>query len=304
MIEEKSLKRALEYFERNLNNCTMCARNCYVNRAIQKGFCGQGVQAKISGALLHFGEEPPLVGKNGAGAVFFVGCGMRCVYCQNFAFSHLNHGKEIADEELARIFISFQKSGAQTLDLVTPEPHLYAIISALLKASREGFTLPIVFNTSSYVNVETLKELDGIVDIYLADIRYTNDEFSLKYSASPKYWEISQKALREMYRQVGAFNSEKMRGLIVRHLILPNDISGTRKAMRFVAEELSTSVPISLMSQYFPVYKAKKILELSRKITEEEYKQALSIVEEYGLRGWYQPWGEKENNVYAKSIHW
>ena len=188
--------------------------------------------------------------------------------------------------------------------MVTPEPHLYAIISALLKASREGFTLPIVFNTSSYVNVETLKELDGIVDIYLADIRYTNDEFSLKYSASPKYWEISQKALREMYRQVGAFNSEKMRGLIVRHLILPNDISGTRKAMRFVAEELSTSVPISLMSQYFPVYKAKKILELSRKITEEEYKQALSIVEEYGLRGWYQPWGEKENNVYAKSIHW
>jgi putative pyruvate formate lyase activating enzyme len=302
MLEEETLKKALRYFDKTIEDCTMCARNCHVNRLLQKGFCGQSIKAKISNALLHFGEEPPLVGEGGAGAVFFSGCGMRCVYCQNFAFSHLNHGKEVNDDELAEIFISLQKAGAKTLDLVTPEPHLRAIISALLMALKKGFSLPIVFNTSSYVNTETLKNLEGIVDIYLADIRYTNDEFSSKYSAAPNYWEITKKALREMYRQVGSFKAEKMRGLIVRHLILPNGISGTRKAMEFVVEELSASVPISLMSQYFPVYKAREISELNRKITKKEYEDALEVIEKYGLNGWYQPLYEKGKDVYAKSI--
>ncbi len=303
MIDERRLKVAEKYFKETLKSCTMCARNCKVDRRKSQGFCGQKVSAKISGALLHFGEEPPLVGQNGAGAVFFSGCGMRCVYCQNFAFSHLNHGKELNDEELAKIFISIQKAKATTLDLVTPEPHLHVITSALSIASKKGFSLPIVFNTSSYVNVETLKMLEGIVDIYLADIRYTDDGFSLKYSAAPNYWTITKKALTEMYRQVGPFKSEKMRGLIVRHLILPNGISGTEEAVRFVAEELSSSVPISLMSQYFPVYKAKNVPELSRKITKQEYEKALLTVEKYGLHGWYQPLEEKEKGVYAKSLH-
>ncbi len=302
VLDERSLEEALSYFEENIKDCTMCARNCHVNRLFQVGFCGQKVNAKISGALLHFGEEPPLVGEKGAGAVFFSGCGMRCVYCQNFAFSHLNNGKEVSDQELAEIFLAFQKAGAKTLDLVTPESHLRSILSALLKVLKEGFDLPVVFNTSSYVNAETLRELEGIVDIYLADIRYTNDEFSFKYSMVPDYWKVTKKALREMYRQVGAFNEEKMKGLIVRHLILPNGVSGTKEAMRFIAEELSTSVPISLMSQYFPVYKAKKIPELDRKITKEEYEYALSIIDEYGLNGWYQPLEEKTRGVYAKAI--
>ncbi len=302
VLDKMRLEDALSYFEENIKDCTMCARNCHVNRLFQVGFCGQKTNAKISGALLHFGEEPPLVGEKGAGAVFFSGCGMRCVYCQNFAFSHLNNGREVSDQELAEIFIAFQKTGAKTLDLVTPESHLRSILSALIKALKKGFDLPVVFNTSSYVNTETLRELEGIIDIYLADIRYTNDELSLKYSMVPDYWKVTKKALREMYRQVGAFNEERMKGLIVRHLILPNRVSGTKEAMRFVAEELSTSVPISLMSQYFPVYKAKKIPELDRKITREEYEHALSIIDEYGLNGWYQPLEEKTHGVYTKSI--
>ncbi len=301
-LELGKLEEASKYFNNLLRDCTMCARNCHVNREKHKGFCGQAISAKITNAVLHFGEEPPLVGNGGAGAVFFVGCGMRCVYCQNFAFSQLNHGHEMSFKELGNIFLKLQESGATTLDLVTPEPHLHSILEALLYAKERGLSVPIVFNTSSYVNTETLKQLDGIVDIYLADIRYTNDEFAMKYSRVPNYWKKSKRALREMYRQVGAFNEERMLGLIVRHLLLPNNLSGTQKAMRFIAEELSTSVPISLMSQYFPVYKARNISELNRRISKEEYSNALKIVERYGLRGWFQPLGEKENGVYAKAI--
>ncbi len=303
VLEYARIEKARDYFRDLLKDCTMCARNCHVNREKQRGFCDQSVYARISGALLHFGEEPPIVGKGGAGAVFFSGCGMRCVYCQNFAFSHLSHGKDVSINELAAIFLKLQKSGATTLDLVTPEPHMYAILEALLVACKNGFSLPIVFNTSSYVNDETLKHLEGVVDVYLADIRYTNDSFARKYSSAPNYWEKARKALREMYRQVGAFKESKMSGLIVRHLIFPNKISGTQEALRFVAEELSTSVPISLMSQYFPVYKAKEMPMLNRKITKQEYENALKILESYGLGGWYQPLeAKKEKGVYAKTI--
>ncbi len=301
-MKPENIETSLRYFEENLKNCTMCARNCRINRYEKKGICGQRANVKITNAVLHFGEEPPLVENGGAGAVFFSGCGMRCVYCQNFGFSQLNVGKEVNPEELGEIFLKLQRSGARTLDLVTPEPHLYSIIKALLCASEEGLNLPVVFNTSSYVNISTLEKLDGIIDIYLADIRYTDDKIGKKYSLVPDYWTVAKKALREMYRQVGPFDEERMKGLIVRHLILPNGMAGTDEALKFISEELSTSVPVSLMSQYFPVYKALKIPEMNRKVSDEEYTYVMEIVERYNLKGWYQPLHEKMKGVYAKSI--
>ncbi len=281
----------------------MCARNCHVNRKKVVGFCGQGVLARVNASVLHFGEEPPLVGRGGAGAVFFSGCGMRCVYCQNFAFSQLDHGHFMDSATLSELFLSIQKAGAETLDLVTPEAHLHVVCEALLFAKERNFSLPIVFNTSSYVNVETLKALDGIIDVYLADIRYTDDKIGMKYSSVPNYWTVAKRALREMYRQVGAFRPHTMRGLIVRHLVMPEDVAGTKEAVRFIAEELSTSVPISLMSQYFPVYKAKDFPPLNRRITFEEYENAIKLIDNYGLKGWYQPLNEKLKGVCAKPIH-
>lgn len=301
-MDREKLAKALKYFEDALKNCSLCARNCNVNRYEKSGVCGQRENAKITNAILHFGEEPPLVGEGGAGAVFFSGCGMRCVYCQNFGFSQLNVGKVVDDESLASIFLDLQRSGAKTLDLVTPEPHLRAIIHALLIACEKDFDLPVVFNTSSYVNKAVLEHLEGIVDVYLADIRYTSNELAEKYSLVRDYWDVTKKALIEMYRQVGPFKEEKMKGLIVRLLVLPNDAGGIEKAMKFIAEELSITVPISLMSQYFPVYKALKIKELSRKINNSEYTQALELVKKYNLDGWYQPLHEKMNGVYAKPI--
>lgn len=301
-MDKEKLENTLKYFEKKIAECDLCARGCAINRHEKVGVCGQGVNAKITNAVLHFGEEPPLVGNKGAGAVFFSGCGMRCVYCQNFGFSQFNVGKEIDDQRLSDIFLKIQNAGAKTLDLVTPEPHLRAIIHALILALKNGFNLPIIFNTSSYVNVDTLKRLEDIVDVYLADIRYTDDEFGKKYSSVPDYWTVARKAIKEMYRQVGPFKEERMKGLIVRHLIFPNGISGTEEALRFVSEELSISVPVSLMSQYFPVHKALTMKELSRKINNDEYVEALELLEKYNLNGWYQPLNEKMKGVYAKSI--
>ncbi len=305
-MDEKNflLERAVEYFEKRIYTCDMCARRCQVNRHEKTGVCGQGALARVSASVLHFGEEPPLVGEGGAGAVFFSGCGMRCVYCQNFAFSQLNHGKLMDANSLASIFLSIQNAGAKTLDLITPEPHLHVICKALLIAKESGFSLPIIFNTSSYVGTETLRFLDGIIDIYLADIRYTDNEIGKNFSAVPDYWSVAQQALREMYRQVGPFNEERMKGLIIRHLVLPTGISGTDEMARFVAEELSASVPISLMSQYFPVYRAKEISPLNRRITEKEYEKALDAIEKYGLEGWCQPLNERLEGVRAKALHW
>lgn len=298
----EKLERIEKILERSLERCDMCARNCNVNRHVKTGVCGQKTEARMTNAVLHFGEEPPLVKTGGAGAVFFSGCGMKCVYCQNFGFSQLNVGNDLTSEELGKIFIRFQESGAETLDLVTPEPHLYQISRALRYAFERGFSLPVVFNTSSHTNPETLELFDGIIDVYLADIRYTDDAIGKRYSMIPDYWTAAKRALREMYRQVGPFREERMSGLIVRHLILPGGISGTEEALRFISEELSMSVPISLMSQYFPTHMAKEYPEIDRKPNDAEYSEAIEILERYGLRGWYQPLHEKMEGMYAKKI--
>jgi len=288
------LKEISELLKDQLKECKLCPRECGVDRRREIGICQQKDKPRLINYLLHFGEEPPLVydengGKRGAGTIFFSGCSMRCIYCQNFGFSQLNNGKDFSVEELANAFIELQQKGALNLDLVTPTSHLPFIIEALSIAIEKGLRIPIVYNTSGYEKVEILKLLDGIVDIYLADIRYTDNEMGKKYSGVDNYWNTTQKAIREMYRQVGAFKEKPFkRGLIIRHLVLPNGISGSEKAFEFVSD-ISLNIPISLMSQYFPVYKALNDPVIGRKITRVEYDEALELMEKYGLmNGWIQ----------------
>jgi len=277
------LQQIADKIKKNLKECRLCPRACCVNRETTTGACQQTNMARLTNAVVHTGEEPPLITGSGAGAVFFSGCSMKCLYCQNFAFSQKNNGKYYSVEALGDLFLSLQEKGCSNLDLVTPSPHLISIVEALIYAIEKGLTIPVVYNTSGYECVEILRLMEGIVDVYLADIRYTDDEVGLKYSGVPDYWTCTQRAIREMYRQKGSA------GLIVRHLVLPNELSGTQGAMAFIAEELSPSVSISLMSQYFPVHLAGEYETINRKITREEYAKAISIMDKYGLfNGWTQ----------------
>lgn len=281
-VELKSLSN-LEILE----SCTLCPRMCQVDRRTTKGICGVGYLPKVSNIVLHKGEEPPLSGENGAGAVFFSGCQMKCIYCQNMGFSQKGVGFEISAEELACAFLRVQEAGAQTLDLVTPTPHIPWIVKALDIARERGFKLPAVYNTSSYERVEVIKALEGYVDIYLADIRYTDNSYGMQYSKVPDYWDVTQKAIREMYRQVGPFDEEKMRGLIVRILVLPNNVSGHDRALEFIAS-LDKKISVALMSQYIPHFGAKQDELINRKITKDEYESALDKLIELDLDGWMQ----------------
>lgn len=286
-----------------LENCNLCPRKCGVNRYKQKGVCGADHKIRVSNILLHKGEEPPISGKNGAGIVFFSGCPMKCIYCQNMGFSQKGLGKEISIETLSNAFLTLQNNGAHTLDLVTATQYVPQVIEALTIAKNKGFNLPVVYNTSSYENIETLKMLEGFVDIYLADIRYTNSMYGEKYSKVKNYWEIAQDAIKEMYRQVGAYNFEKRKGLIIRILVLPNNVSGHFKALRFIAD-LDPEIPVSLMSQYIPHFGAKNDPLIGRKISKAEYTEAVEYMELLGLKGWIQLDEKERVTTKAVDIKW
>lgn len=274
---------------------------CYINRKISIGNCGVGYLPKVSNIVLHKGEEPPLSGENGAGAVFFSGCQMKCIYCQNMGFSQRGVGFQLNVEELAYAFLQVQKSGAKTLDLVTPTPHLPWIVKAIDIARENGFSLPVVYNTSSYERIEILKELIRYVDIYLADIRYTDDKYGMRYSKVPNYWTVTQQAIVEMYNQVGPFDEKTMKGLIIRILVLPNNVSGHEKALDFIAS-IDKSIPIALMSQYIPHFYAKNDELIGRKITKAEYERALDKLIELGLDGWMQL--DEKERVTTFPVNW
>jgi putative pyruvate formate lyase activating enzyme len=276
--------------------CRLCPRRCGVLRtAGERGLCEAGVAVKVFRYGPHFGEEPPLVGERGSGAVFFSGCGLRCMYCQNHKFSQEGAGSEISCEALAAIFIDLKVQGCHNLNLVTPSHFLPQILNALFIAVREGFDLPLMYNTSGYESVETLKVLDGIVDLYLSDMRYGMREPAIRYSNAPEYPLVNSAAIREMWRQVGPLVTDErgvaQRGLIIRHLVLPLGLAGTESVCRFLSRDISREVAFSLMSQYTPCYKARADRKLRRRITREEYKRARAIVEQYGfVNGWEQEW--------------
>lgn len=293
-IKEEELDKRIKKAYKLLSSCEVCPRKCGVNRLEgEEGFCHSGEEVIVSSYSSHFGEEPPLVGNFGSGTIFFTNCNLKCVYCQNYPISQLGNGNKVSLSELAKIMFALQKRRCHNINLVTPTHFVPQILKSLKSAIKMGLHIPIVYNTSGYDSVNTLKLLDGVVDIYLPDARYADKEIARKYSAAPDYFEIMKKALKEMHRQVGDLMTDKIdiarSGLIIRHLVLPEGLSGTKKIMHFIAREISPHTYVSLMAQYFPAYQAGQFLPLSRRINREEYKEALQVFKEEGLEnGWFQ----------------
>ncbi|MDP3789073.1 MAG: 4Fe-4S cluster-binding domain-containing protein [Candidatus Omnitrophota bacterium] len=274
--------------------CTVCPRNCRVSRNKNElGFCKAGDKAEVYSAHLHSGEEPPISGRNGSGTIFFAHCNLRCVYCQNYKLSQMSHGKDFEADELSALMLSLESEKAHNINLVTPTHYAPQIAAAVSNARKSGLRIPVVYNTSGYEALKTLQFLEGLVDIYLVDMRYGDNKHASKYSACSDYVEINQAAVTEMYRQVGNLKTARggigQKGVIIRHLVLPHNISGTDVVLRFISEELGADAYVSFMSQYYPAYDAPKYRELSRRINRREYDEALSLLEKYGLHnGWVQ----------------
>jgi putative pyruvate formate lyase activating enzyme len=295
MVSQVERERRVEEAYRLLESCRVCPRECGINRLQDDrlGFCRSGLNPVIASVSAHHGEEPPISGTRGSGTVFFANCNLRCIYCQNYPISQMGNGTERTPGELACQMLWLQEQGCHNVNLVTPTHFVPQILKAVSLAKERGFTLPIVYNTSGYDSVEALRLLDGLVDIYMPDMRYADNAVALRYSVAPHYVEINRAAVMEMYRQVGNLVMDgrgiALRGLLVRHLVLPGGLSGTESIMKFLAEEISRDVYISLMSQYFPAFKSGEHPEINRRITESEYNEAYEIRTRYGLRnGWVQ----------------
>ena len=275
-----------------LAHCTLCPRQCGVNRrAGARGFCGAGREVRVAQTMLHRWEEPCLVGAHGAGAVFFAHCTLRCIYCQNHAISHEGSGTEMRTEELTARFLTLQREGAATLDLVTPTHYTPQILAALTQARAEGLTLPVVWNTSGYETVENITRLAGAVDIYLPDLKYANEESGRLYSAAPDYAAAAWDALAAMVAQVGAVqfaaDGQLMRGVLVRHLVLPGHRHESIALVRRLWTAFGDAVQLSLMRQYTPLYRAAEFPPLHRRLTTFEYESVVAAARELGMERVY-----------------
>lgn len=283
-----------------LNNCVLCPHRCNVNRNKgELGRCKTNANVKIALYSLHKFEEPCISGKNGSGTIFFTGCNLFCLYCQNYKISQEHIGTEITVERLAEIFIEQQKKGAENINLVTPTMYVYHIIEALNLARKNGLNIPVIYNSNGYENLETLKLLEGYIDVYLPDLKYAVAEIGKKYSKINNYFETATKAIIEMYRQVGAprFNENGMiqKGVIIRHLILPNNILNSKCILNWISNNIDKNVYISLMAQYFPTYLAKSESSIARKLNEREYNSIINYIEKIGLeKGYIQNLEENE----------
>jgi putative pyruvate formate lyase activating enzyme len=301
LYELGELKRRAQILEKMLESCNICPHNCGVNRL--KGEiarCYSGYKPIVSAYVPHFGEEPLLVGVNGAGNIFFGNCNLRCVYCQNYQISQnwkVEIKNEVTIERLAEIMLELQDMGCHNIGLVSPTHFVPQIVKALCIAVENGLRLPLVYNTNAYDSVEVLKLLDGIIDIYLPDIKYSDDENAWRYSKIKNYVKYSRLAIKEMWRQVGSElvieDGVLKRGLIIRHLILPNDIAGSEDSLRWIAEELGKDVTLSIMAQYYPTNKAFNYPLISRRIMFSEYIAVIELLDKFGFEnGWIQEFEE------------
>lgn len=283
-----------------LEKCEICPHKCGINRNNNPiGRCKSKDTVKIALYSTHNFEEPCISGTKGSGTVFFSNCNMNCIFCQNYEISQLGKGREISIEELAEILLKQQEKEVENINLVTPTSYIYQIIEAIKIARKNGLTLPIVYNTNSYENVETIKALDGFIDVYLPDLKYAENELATKYSKVNNYFEIATEAIQEMIRQVGTprFNSDGMiqKGVIIRHLVLPNYIENSKKVLSWIKNNLPDDIYVSIMAQYFPTYKAKKDEKINRKLTQKEWQEIEDYVQEIEIKnGFIQELGEHE----------
>ena len=289
----------------NLEKCTTCPHKCGINRTKQIGRCKANDKLKIALYSLHKFEEPCISGENGSGTIFFSNCNLNCVFCQNYEISQKEKGKEITVEELAEIFLKQQNNNkAHNINLVSPTIYAYQIIETIKIAKNQGLYIPIIYNSNGYESVETLKALEGYIDIYLPDLKYYYNELGEKYSKVKRYFEIATEAIKEMYRQVGKpqFDEKGMikKGVIIRHLVLPNHIENSKRVLKWIKNNIGNRASVSVMAQYFPTYQSMET-DLNRKLTKEEYEEIENYLYKLNLEnGYIQELGEHEEEYVPK----
>jgi putative pyruvate formate lyase activating enzyme len=290
-----------------LEKCELCPRKCGVNRLKGEiGYCRAGSSVKVARAMLHNWEEPCISCGNGSGAVFFSNCNLSCVFCQNSDISQSGSGREITIERLSDIYIELQSKGASNINLVSPTHYIPQVIASLEIAKSKGLNLPIVYNTNGYENVDILKYLDGIVDVYLPDIKYHNNKYALKYSKAPDYFKYASAAILEMFRQVGTplFEGDMIKkGLIIRHLLLPGQLSESKKILDWISENLPKDTYVSLMSQYVPVYKAVNYPEINKKVSSKSYEWLIDYFLSIGLENGFTQEYSSAESVYTPEFN-
>lgn len=287
-----------------LEECKLCPIQCKINRNKgELGRCKAGNKIQLGLYSLHFDEEPCISGKKGSGTVFFSNCNLKCKFCQNYKISCEGKGEEITIERLAKIFLEEQENGANNINLVTAAPYVLHIIEAIKLAKKQGLRIPILYNTSGYETIETLKKLDGYIDIYLPDFKYYDNNLALRLSRVKDYREVAKKAIIEMYRQVGENEYDEngllKKGMIIRHLVLPNNIQNSKDVLKWIKENMPENITISLMAQYFPTYKACEDREINRKLTRKEYEEIENYLYDLGIENGYMQDLEEDEEKYV-----
>jgi len=278
-----------------MHECVLCPHECRAHRLEGRyGVCHFGAETMVSSAGPHYGEEPPLSGKRGSGTIFFSSCNLKCTFCQNYDISQMRYGRRVTPQELGEIMLRLQEAGCHNINLVTPTHMVPQFVSALVHAVEHGLHLPIVYNCGGYESVNVLRLLEDIVDIYMPDVKYSSNDVARKYSGAPEYWDVVRPAVKEMHRQTGDLETDSRgiarRGVLIRHLVLPNGLAGSRAVLDFVSRELSRSSYVNIMDQFRPAYRSLRYTELSRAIKEREYLEVLEYAAAVGLqRGFPQP---------------
>jgi putative pyruvate formate lyase activating enzyme len=299
-LSPEDLRRRAGQLRELMRDCVICPRECHAKRLEGRyGVCRSTAELMISSAAPHFGEEPPLVGRRGSGTVFITSCNLKCMFCQNYDVSHMRYGRRITPSQLAEIMLGLERGGCHNINFVTPTHMTAQIVEAVAMAAERGLSVPLVYNCGGYESTQTLKLIEDVVDIYMPDIKYGDNEIARRYSGATSYWNVVRPAISEMHRQVGDLSLDEggvaRRGLLIRHLVLPNRLAGSRAVLDFIARNVSVDSYVNIMDQYRPAYRAIRYSELSRGITMKEYDEALEYAHRLGLHRGFE-WRDHVRN--------